>query len=119
VSLDASRQVLFKSEVIKKIKFNDSQLSRFIKGMLDFGLNYHKKYRDRDGVYLPDVLALGAVLDESAFDYRDLSLDVDVNKERGKVFDNLEAGNNIKFCDKVDEVKVIALFLDRINKLLA
>ncbi len=119
ISLDATRQILFKSEFFKKIRFNDSQPSEFIKGMLDFGLNYYKKYRNRDGIYLPDVLALCAALDEDAFSYRDLSLDVDINKERGKVFENLDAFNTIKFCDKIDETRVVNLFTDKINKLLS
>ena len=118
ISLDVTRQLLFKAEVFKKISFNNGELSVFIKGMLDFGLNYHKKYRNRDGLYLPDVLALCAVINEDLFSYRDLSLDVDINKERGKVFDNLDAGNTIKFCDKVNEDKVINLFVDTMNKLL-
>jgi inosine-uridine nucleoside N-ribohydrolase len=118
VSLDATRQILFKSAIFKKLAFNEGNLSLFIKNMLEFGLSYHKKYRNRDGLYLPDVLALCAVLDESAFSYRDLSLDVDINKERGKVFDNLDAANSIKFCDRVDEERVINLFIEKINSLL-
>ncbi|MDP8261177.1 MAG: nucleoside hydrolase [Candidatus Kappaea frigidicola] len=118
ISLDATRQLLFKSEIFKKLDFNDGELSVFIKNMLDFGLNYHKKYRNRDGIYLPDVLALCAVLDEDLFSYRDLSLDVDIDKERGKVFDNLDAANTIRFCDKVDVDGIINLFVNTINKLL-
>ena len=119
ISLDASRQVLFRPEVFRKINFNEGRLSALIKGMINFGLDYHRKYKNREGVYLPDVLALGAVLYESAFSYRDLSLDVDIDRERGKVFDNLKASNRIRFCDKVDEGRIIGLLVDKINRILA
>jgi inosine-uridine nucleoside N-ribohydrolase len=118
ISLDASRQVLFESDIFRAVEFKDSDMSRFIKQMIDFGLEYHKKYHDRDGVYLPDVLAMAAVMEPEAFEYQQLSLDIDIDKNRGKVFDNLQAANSIKFCNKVDRQRIVEMLVRGINEII-
>lgn len=119
ISLDASRQILYTKDILKKIKYKkDSRLSNFIHQMFEFALDYHKRYKQRDGVYLPDVVAMTIVLDEEVGQFKDLSLDVDIEKDRGKVFDNFEAANNIKFCEVVNKEKAVQMFIDGINKLI-
>jgi purine nucleosidase len=119
VSLDATRKILYTREILNKIKHKrDSELSDFIHQMLEFALDYHKKYRKRDGIYLPDVLAVESVLDEKIGKFKDLSLDVDIEKDVGRIFVNLEAENNVAFLEEVDTERAAELFIDRINKLV-
>jgi inosine-uridine nucleoside N-ribohydrolase len=119
ISLDVSRQVLFASKFFKAVKFKNNEISRFIKQMIDFGLEYHKKYHNRDGVYLPDVLAMAAVMEPEVFEYQELSLDVDIDKEKGKVFDNFQAANNIRFCNKVNKKRISDILVKEINKIIS
>lgn len=119
VSLDATRQILYTRQILKRIKDKkDSKLSSFIHQMFEFALDYYKKYVKRDGIYLPDVLAMCSILDDEVGYFKDLSLDVDIEKERGKVFDNLQAANNIKFCEKVNIEKAVDVFIEGINRLI-
>lgn len=119
VSLDATRKILYTKDIINKIKHKkDSDLSNFIQQMFKFALDYHKKYRQRDGIYLPDVLAMCVVLDEEIGSFKDLSLDVDIEKDIGKTFVNLKVKNEVKFLEEVDTNKAVKIFIDNINKLI-
>ena len=119
VSLDATRKILYTKNTINKIKHRkDSDISNFIQQMFKFALDYHKKYRQRDGVYLPDVLAMCVVLDEEIGSFKDLSLDVDIEKDIGKTFVNLKVKNEVKFLEEVDTDKAVKIFIDSINKLI-
>lgn len=120
ISLDATRQILYTKDILKRVRHKkESQLSDFIHRMLEFALNYYKKYKQREGVYLPDVLAMCAVLDEDIGQFKDLSLDVDIERSRGKVFDNLQAANNISFLKEVNKDKVLDIFTEGINNLIS
>ena len=119
VSLDLTRQILFTRDLLKRIRRKkDSPLSRFIHSMFDYALDYHKRYKERDGIYLPDVLAMCAVINGGVVSYKDLSLDVDIKKDKGRVFDNLEAGNTIKFCGEINKEMAVNMFVDGINGLI-
>jgi len=119
VSLDSTRKILYTKKVLERIKHKKgSQLSEFIHKMFNFALDYHRKYRKRDGIYLPDVLAMCIVLDENLGEFKDLSLDVDIENDIGKVFINLKAENNIEFLEDVDINKAIDIFMDGINKMI-
>ncbi len=119
VSLDATRKILYTKDIINKIKHRkDSDISNFIQQMFKFALDYHKKYRQRDGIYLPDVLAMCVVLDEELGSFKDLSVDVDIEKDIGKTFVNLKVKNEVKFLEEVDTHKAVKIFIDNINKLI-
>jgi inosine-uridine nucleoside N-ribohydrolase len=118
VSLDATRQILFTKKILKNIKYSDSKLSSFVRQIIEFALAYHKKYRKRDGIYLPDVLAMCVILNENIGHFKDLSLDVDLENTPGKTFVNLKADNNIQFLEKVNTDETVKTFIEGINSFI-
>lgn len=116
ISLDATRKILYSRQTLAKIKKSkSSKLAELVNGMIEFSLDYYKKYLKRDGLYLPDVLAMCAVIDEQIGEYKNISLDVDIEKERGKVFDNLDAANTILYLEEIDKNRVMDMLINGLN----
>lgn len=116
VSLDVTRKVILTSEHLSGLRANRSKLASFIVRICDYSIDFHRRESGLDGMYLNDPLAVGIAIDESLGEFEDLSIDVDLERFRGRT--KVVVGPpNVRFCKDVDSERFLDLFLNRLEEL--
>ena len=116
VSLDVTHKVILGEAHLSRISGKNKRLIDFIKHIVRFSIDFHKRSRGIDGTYMHDPLAVAIAIDESIAGYEYLQMDVDTEKYRGRLIES-PGGGNIRFVNKVDSERFFDIFIDNLNKL--
>ncbi len=114
VSLDVTHKVILREGGLESFKKTGTTLSKFVLKICRYAIDYHKKNRRAEGMYLHDPLAMGIALYPRLGAFEKLSLGVKLKgRERGRIF--IKAGRaNVKFCRDVQAKKFLNIFLTRL-----
>lgn len=114
ISLDVTHKVNVTEEHIEPFKRHKTRFAEFVTGIIEYSINFHKKYRGAIGAHLHDPLAVAIAAAPRLGQYEQLSLSVDCGEKRGLV--RIKDGvKNIRFVKDVDVDGFLKLFLNRIG----
>ncbi len=113
-SLDVTHKVNVTEAHLEPLRKYKNKLAEFVVGIIEYSIDYHKKYRGAAGAHLHDPLAVAIAVSANLGEYEDLSLGVDCADKRGMVMIK-EGKKNIRFVRDVDVDGFLKLFLNRIG----
>lgn len=114
IGLDVTHKVNITEEDIEPFKRHKTRLAEFVTGIIEYSINFHRRYRGAIGAHLHDSLAVAIAAAPRLGEYEQLSLSVDCGDKRGMV--KIKDGTkNIRFVKNVDVDKFLKLFLNRIG----
>ena len=114
ISLDVTDKINVTEEDIEPLKRYKTKLADFVTGIMDYSINFHRKYRGAAGAHLHDPLAVAIAAAPQLGQYEQLSIGVDRGDKRGMV--KIKEGvKNIRFVKDVDADGFLKLFLNRIG----
>ena len=114
VGLDVTRETLLTEDDLKSLDISNPEFC-FIKRIACHYLKFHRKYRNMNGCFLHDPLAVAVAVDRSIVRTKKLSLQV-VTKgdKRGQTFIKEDGQPNVDVCIKVDSERFMKLFRQRV-----
>ena len=114
ISLDVTHKINVTEEDIEPFKRYKTRLADFVTDIIEYSINFHKKYRGAAGAHLHDPLAVAIAVAPQLGQYEQLSINVDCGDKRGlvRVKDGVK---NIRFVKDVDAEGFLKLFLNRIG----
>jgi purine nucleosidase len=115
VSLDATTKAVLRGPDLKALTQGGggghSELASFIKRAVGYYVEFHRKFRGVRGCYVHDALAVALAIDEGIGSFKELSLGVDLARERGALFVRRGGRPNVRFCRGVDSERFFRLFM--------
>lgn len=114
VSLDVTHKINVTEEDIEPFKRHKTRLAEFVTGIIEYSINFHKRYRGAIGAHLHDSLAVAIAAAPRLGEYEQLSLSVDCGDKRGMVRTK-DGVKNVRFVKDVDVDGFLELFLNRIG----
>jgi len=114
VSLDVTRKVALKEKHLRPLEKIKSALADFVVKISKFSIAFNKTVRRREGMFLNDPLAVGIALNNALGSFKDLCIDVQLDKKRGQIFE-CRGTPNISFCNDVKANEFISLFMNRLT----
>lgn len=114
VSLDVTRKVVLEEKHLRPLGEIKNALAEFVVKILKFSIAFNKTVRKREGMFLNDPLVVGIALNNALGSFKDLCIDVKLDKKRGQIFE-CEDAPNISFCNDVKANEFISLFMNRLT----